>query len=66
MTVGRADLNLMKILDKLTEGWRPMTRPTGEMLSSDCHDVIAEVSDENSLGLAFVSYLLKSIDNDHH
>ena len=51
----------MKILERLTEGLRPITRLTGESLSFDCHIVVVDVSVANSAGRALILYLLKKL-----
>lgn len=59
MLAGRLELKVMKILERLTEGLRPITRLTWESLSPDCHTVAVDVSVENSGGRAFVLYLVR-------
>ena len=50
----------MKILERLTEGLRPTTRLVGEIPSSDCQNVVADVSVENSADRALALYLIKT------
>lgn len=59
--VGRLESNLIKILERLMKFLRPITRLTGDSLSCDCHNVVVEVSAENSVGRALVLYLLKKV-----